>query len=418
LETIITQINRPHAITQHNSLKIKPNKPNFDYQNNAASKIVSNYAQIGHKIPSHIRRVQFDLLHNALPTHRRTKKIKFNSPPPIVYNPGHLDITQCPLCQDGEDSTQHLFADCTVANLALRTTAHAHLENPNLQYSIPLALLATELTKTDTNLLILLNAAIWFTRINILRTLNTLSPLQQVLSRFYQLTAQYFPTLSKPSDKPNQNPNNTKRTNKKRKRKELALKMQDIIAAVPNDNMNILAYTDGSRMGDHDYCGAGALLRYDGDIHTASSALGMSSNNVGELYALGIVIDIANTLTTPPDTTPHIHIFTDSKWAFNAVSGAWKTNTNSRLVKTVRAKFKAYGLEHITVHYVPSHENIPGNDAADVLAKRGAKRSETHQFITHLDIMNLYDNNFLYPKCTATTTHPIDSDLFNYCDYI
>lgn len=98
----------------------------------------------------------------------------------------------------------------------------------------------------------------------------------------------------------------------------------------------------------------------------------MGTDKVSTVYAakLLLAMDIARSETASNTECQHIAIFTDNQAASRSLtrpegrSGAYILTQIAERLRTLQNK------EHIvTVRWIPSHEGIDGNEAADIAAK-------------------------------------------------
>jgi hypothetical protein len=80
---------------------------------------------------------------------------------------------------------------------------------------------------------------------------------------------------------------------------------------------------------------------------------------------------------------PKIHIFIDNQYAIRAADSYTRVRANRRQVKLTRdALASLRNITTVTLHWVPGHASIPGNELADRLAKRGASGITSHDLIS------------------------------------
>ena len=77
----------------------------------------------------------------------------------------------------------------------------------------------------------------------------------------------------------------------------------------------------------------------------------------------------------PPEDRDPVYIFVDNQFAINAANGESKIRANKALVTQVQDSLETLRqITPTTLVWVPGHAGIGGrNELADVLAKRGAK---------------------------------------------
>ena len=132
----------------------------------------------------------------------------------------------------------------------------------------------------------------------------------------------------------------------------------------------VVAYADGACRGNPGPAGAGALvLLPDGRQGEASLALGHATNNIGELSAIGLVLDL---LTEPGvDTTTEWTLYTDSKYTMGVLTKNWKAKANQELIAGLKGRLREW--TGVTMEWVPGHAGVWGNERADALARAGVE---------------------------------------------
>jgi ribonuclease HI len=107
-----------------------------------------------------------------------------------------------------------------------------------------------------------------------------------------------------------------------------------------------------------------------------SQSLGHGTNNIGELWAIGMA---AGYLTAHPSLLAAIvafHFFSDSRLMVKALLGTAKYVSEPALLAWVLARLAALRAHApVSVHWLPGHVGVAGNEAADALAGAGAKLS-------------------------------------------
>jgi ribonuclease HI len=149
---------------------------------------------------------------------------------------------------------------------------------------------------------------------------------------------------------------------------------------------SLVGFTDGSAIGNPGPCGAGVFLYDNTDPDWAGDeaigALGPGSNNIGELWAVGMAIDLANRRLEAgplPHTITHLYNFTDSQYSIGCLTRGWQSASNAGLVKSVKQAIDSLPPHIIFVlQWVPAHVGIPENEQADLLAGLGSARSHNN----------------------------------------
>lgn len=145
---------------------------------------------------------------------------------------------------------------------------------------------------------------------------------------------------------------------------------RSLIASLPDDA--VVAFTDGACTGNPGPAGAGAHVRLPGgEVTERAVALGQATNNVGELTAIGVALDLCDEAGIGEDVA--VHVLTDSQYSNGVLVLGWKAKANKALIAEVKAKI---AKRNVTVHWIAGHTGIPGNERADVLARDGVDGSK------------------------------------------
>ena len=132
----------------------------------------------------------------------------------------------------------------------------------------------------------------------------------------------------------------------------------------------VIAYTDGACSGNPGPAGSGALVQLpDGRCGHASRSLGMGTNNVGELDAIGLALDLMEEAGVDEGKT--VVIYSDSNYARGVLTLGWKAKANRPLILELRERLALWAA--LEIRWVPGHEGVDGNERADALAGDGAQ---------------------------------------------
>ncbi|MCB9744713.1 MAG: reverse transcriptase-like protein [Alphaproteobacteria bacterium] len=133
-----------------------------------------------------------------------------------------------------------------------------------------------------------------------------------------------------------------------------------------------LAFTDGACKGNPGPSGAGAVVKLaDGRVLEASRSCGIATNNVGELTAIGMAMELLAQAEVPKDAP--VALFTDSQYAQGVLVKGWKAKANTALILRLRAQLAEWpGLQ---VNWIAGHVGIPENERADRLAVMGSEQA-------------------------------------------
>lgn len=126
-----------------------------------------------------------------------------------------------------------------------------------------------------------------------------------------------------------------------------------------------ICFTDGACKGNPGPAGAGAVVKLaDGRILEASRFLGIATNNVGELSAIGMALDLLEEAAVGRDEP--VVIFTDSSYSRGVLTQNWKAKANKELIQLIKMRLQVW--TRLQINWVAGHAGIPENERADVLA--------------------------------------------------
>lgn len=141
---------------------------------------------------------------------------------------------------------------------------------------------------------------------------------------------------------------------------------KQLIASLADDA--VVVFTDGACRGNPGPAGSGALVQLpDGRRGESCKALGTATNNVGELTAIGLALDLLEGAEVDPATT--VAVLTDSKYTHGVLVQGWKAKANRELILGLRDRLT--GWPNLRLHWVAGHVGIDGNERADALANLG-----------------------------------------------
>ncbi|MFT7520786.1 MAG: ribonuclease HI, partial [Kiritimatiellia bacterium] len=114
--------------------------------------------------------------------------------------------------------------------------------------------------------------------------------------------------------------------------------------------------------------GSGAVLQLpDGRRVEVARSLGRGTNNLAELTAIRIVLEVLDQLSIPGDAT--VAVLTDSSYSHGVLCKGWKAKKNTELILGIRAMLKQH--PGVTLYWVAGHVGTAGNERADALANMG-----------------------------------------------
>lgn len=374
----------------------------------ATNNLLLHWAHFKSSVPDHMIFFFLRLVHNALPTERRRQAMR--SPVPQRSDTG---ANPCFLCYTKPDepkhtdSIEHIFGPCPTVERA-RALFHTSLALPPPNSSISSSLLldpfgnakltnatlsfnfstyshsrsffasATSALPIETAARRLARTAItdWASHCSKKWRPNTLLLTNTLPTLFNSPPARAFPLPCDVSRERGLGSAGNRTPHQQNKCRDYAAQA---MARVP-DNA-IVAYTDGSASPNPGPCGAGAYIHTKGAINyeaEAFASLGHGTNNIGELWAIGMCVQLAIRATNEHPAITAIHAFTDSRLIRDFIrrKATPKSNSLSTLLLAVMNIISTIPT-HVPfqIHWIPAHVGIPGNEHADYLADIGSKAS-------------------------------------------
>ena len=330
----------------------------------------ANYGRLHKRLPHAARHTQFALLFNSLVTDRRYRMILAK------------DDYKCHFCGNGEDHIRHIWNCGAVLDgwaiftretgLKLGATS---LGAKDTHHVFNLAFDGSGKDK-EINAICVFNWSVWSVRQKYFKWLTTTTTRKKVSGIISDSAILRYAEFARLTTTKKKKVQKNKIDNYLIHREEIL----DLIATIPSHEA--VCYTDGSALGNPGPSGAGAVLTFPGphgpELLEGIAPLGHSTNNVGELWAIGMAIQMleAKEAAHSTNATP-LHIFTDSKYSIGLIKGNI-IRTNVLLGNTIKNMVTARRRRApISVHWVKGHLGLDGNEQADLLAKMGAKKSRT-----------------------------------------
>jgi ribonuclease HI len=124
----------------------------------------------------------------------------------------------------------------------------------------------------------------------------------------------------------------------------------------------VIIYADGACSGNPGPAGIGVYLHDSRGEQEVSEYLGQGTNNIAELVAIQRALELC------PDKGALIKIHTDSAYSIGVLTQNWKAKANQELILAIRAQLR--GFATVKFIKVAGHAGIPGNERADMLARR------------------------------------------------
>ena len=147
---------------------------------------------------------------------------------------------------------------------------------------------------------------------------------------------------------------------------------QDRLKDLP-EGMHV-AFTDGACRGNPGPSGCGAVLRLaDGRRIEGERSLGQGTNNIAELSAVGLALELLSQAEVSSDDP--VLLLTDSRYTLGVLSQGWKAKANRELILGLRERLQQW--PHLEIEWVAGHVGIAENERADALANQGLEKSRS-----------------------------------------
>jgi ribonuclease HI len=134
----------------------------------------------------------------------------------------------------------------------------------------------------------------------------------------------------------------------------------------------VVCFTDGACQGNPGPAGSGAVVKLpDGRVLERHLALGRATNNIGELKAIDLAMDLLDEGQVSGDAP--VEILTDSKYVHGLLQLGWKGKANQNIITAIKSRLRSFS--NVRIHWIAGHVGIPENERADALANRGVSES-------------------------------------------
>ena len=351
----------------------------------------AHFASLLGKLNPHIRYVQFALLFNALITDRRYRPVR------VQLGESAL-IDACYVCGSAEDAVIHLYGEGCVAvcearrrygkNLGFKLDPADLAASSTLQVSM---LAIPFVGPALTHALVCFNWAVWHESRTFFKTLGYTPSLDSAASRICESASNAWLTVAKPEwHRPSgllpaaallraaprpAHESNAFGSAGKRSTEQLAnCRAYSAALLASCATSATVVFTDGSASPNPGPCGAGATISQRGKhLVDLSMSLGHGTNNIGELWAIGMVATYLADRPSLVKSSCAVVILSDSKLIVDAVNGDINYRSDPVLLNHVLEQL-ARLAQYIpyTVQWTPGHCDSDGNDAADILANSGS----------------------------------------------
>jgi len=170
----------------------------------------------------------------------------------------------------------------------------------------------------------------------------------------------------------------------------------------------IICFTDGACRGNPGPAGSGCVVLFGKQNESRyiqkSLALGRHTNNIGELYAIGLALHLIQQHPSSSRWTQllckqHgnrktiVRVLSDSQYSIGVLSKGWNAKKNKELIAWIREELDKVSKNGFIVffHWVGGHCEIQFNELADQLANAGVDGSRKGHSVDILQPPNLFN---------------------------
>ena len=153
--------------------------------------------------------------------------------------------------------------------------------------------------------------------------------------------------------------------------------ISNYVSSLPNSTL--IAFTDGSALGNPGPCGSAAVIYKDGyecdPMRLRRSVSIKSTSYHGEMDALHLCINnVHDILVNNPQTIETVHIFSDCKGAIESVTSTQRIQSHQSLKDEFLKYVTKLNMKKIAtcITWVSGHADMEANELADDDAKRAA----------------------------------------------
>lgn len=139
-----------------------------------------------------------------------------------------------------------------------------------------------------------------------------------------------------------------------------------------------IAFTDGGCRGNPGPAGSGVRLELpDGRVAEVARSLGRGTNNIAELTAIEIALDLLDEAGFPADAP--VAVLSDSSYANGVLVKGWKAKKNVELIAGIKERIAE--RPQLEIVWVAGHAGVEGNERADTLATQGVEGQSRQEWL-------------------------------------
>lgn len=320
----------------------------------ATGNLLANFGKLPTKVPAYIRTIFLLFLFKGISTSTRVRHFTRGS---VEKN---KDNFPCPFCSLGVDDFSHFLTDCPPIGEASQGLFSLDALSPLLstlsRAPLQVFTLAVPLEPASAQAVVIsivcFVAGVYFARKRATAGDQLAAHTDRILVHVNAMINVCSP----------------KRKGRKSKAVRNFLRLFDSI-----DPQTIVAFTDGSSLGNPGPSGAGAIVYVPGGgTFYLLAPLGISTNNVAELFAIGMLLLFLQDFGLEKRT---VFLCSDSELCLGSLKLGWSVDLGHPDLYASVERLEKASRKQVQFAKVPAHADVEGNEGADFQAKRAASIS-------------------------------------------
>ena len=177
-----------------------------------------------------------------------------------------------------------------------------------------------------------------------------------------------------------------------------------------------ICYSDGSASPNPGPCGSGVsiFLRCPDMVFDYGASLGRGTNNLAELYGLGIIFSELMALQESNTKLQHAVVFCDSKLALRSATSRKKPLTNCAITSALRVVFQKVSKKiSVNLQWIRGHVDYGGNERVDRISKLFASTTLNNRFFVFDGIFHSQCRHSDWPPSYPLTSLPTEIFIKN-----
>ena len=327
------------------------------------------------------RYISFSVIVNVLPTPRRLLFMKY--PSKLVRDAAPRPL--CAMCGVGVAEATHILQDCDITKGAKRAFVEALLLPAVGGDDWLMVGICSPADQVMMRAMVLFTMTVWLQYCSFFSTLSSIRSAEMSTARIVHAAL----NVHAGSIAPIKGLGSAGRRSPEQTAAALDYATK-LVEMVPDGSL--ILFTDGGASPNPGPAGAGVFAFFKGDhpssAHTYSVPLGHASNNLAELWGIGMALQAVLELIVERQDCPGVYIFSDSLGTLRSVSGVQRALHDLNVFRAVRKLLNQVAATcNIKFAWIPGHCGILGNDCADEAAGDAARISAVSNCCINFDLL-------------------------------